>query len=262
MPTNSFKAVSDSGEARVGARAATFAPEVVEVYGDIGVDFVWLDFEHAGPSHNNGPHLENLARAADASGTELLVRPPTNEVHTINKILDSGIRNLLIPRVQTSEEVRQAVKAAKYVYDGSPGSRGSTYSRASRWGGRLSDDDFSRQEDESVCVGVMIEDYAAVENITEILDVSELGFVFIGHSDLAISLGHPFDYDHPDVKQSISTIRRECKQKDIPFGRTAADVSGAEAAIENGCQIIRLGGELSAARNVIGDQYTALKQDQ
>lgn len=260
MPTKSFKKVRDSDEVMVGARAATFAPEVVEVYGDIGVDFVWLDFEHAGPSHHDGKHLENLARAADASGTELLVRPPTNEVHTINKILDAGIRNILIPRVQTPEEVRQAVKASKYVYDGSAGSRGSTYSRASRWGGRLTDDDFSQHEDERVFIGVMIEDYAAVENITEILDVPELGFVFIGHSDLAISLGHPFDYAHEDVQQSLNTVRSECKRTGIPFGRTAADVSAAQTAIENGCQVIRLGGEISAARNIIGDQYEALKQ--
>lgn len=261
MPTNSLKTVRDSGEVVVGARAATFAPEVVEVYGDIGVDFVWLDFEHAGPSHHDGQSLDNLARAADASGTELLVRPPTNKVHTISKILDSGIQNILIPKVQTAEEVRQAVKASQYVYDGSPGSRGSTYSRASRWGGRLADDDFFRQEDERVCIGVMIEDHAAVENITEILDVPHLGFVFIGHSDLAISLGHPFDYDHPDVQDSISTVRNECKRAGVPFGRTAADVSSAQAAIENGCQVIRLGGELSAARSLIGDQYATLKKD-
>lgn len=49
----------------------------------------------------------------------------------------------------------------------------------------------------------MIENDLAVSNLDEILEVPELGFVFVGPSDLSISLGHPFETDHPDVQEAI-----------------------------------------------------------
>jgi 2-dehydro-3-deoxyglucarate aldolase len=82
---------------------------LVEVFGDLGLDFVWLDFEHTGPSAYDSKVFENLTRAAEGAGTELLVRTPSGDPEIIRKILDTGVRNLLIPRIETAEEVKRAV---------------------------------------------------------------------------------------------------------------------------------------------------------
>lgn len=52
-----------------------------------------------------------------------------------------------------------------------------------------------------------IETEASVENLDAILDVSELGFVFIGPLNLSVSLGCPGEIDHPNVQEAVETIR-------------------------------------------------------
>lgn len=70
---NALRETIERGEAAVGARSATFSPAAIEIYGELGLDFVWLDFEHSGPSPYDSTLFENLTRAAEVGGTELFV---------------------------------------------------------------------------------------------------------------------------------------------------------------------------------------------
>jgi len=106
---------------------------MVEVYGELGLDFVWLDYEH-GENPYDVSELEHLSRAAAQSGIELLVRVPEASSPLIHRPLDTGIRSILMPRVSTAREVRQAVEASRYAYDGDVGKRGFASSRSGDWG--------------------------------------------------------------------------------------------------------------------------------
>lgn len=104
----------------------------------------------------------------------------------------------------------------------------------------------------------MIETRAAVENVEGILSVPELGFVVIGPSALSISSGHPFDRDHPDVRDAIDTVREACLDADVPVGGVTDDTDDARTKLDEGYRLLRVGDEVSSARTVLGERLDTL----
>jgi len=253
---NSLREALENDDVVLGARSSTFSPNVVEAYGELGIDFVWLDFEHQGPSPWDSTLFEDLSRAADVGGTELFVRLPSGDPPLVRKVLDAGVRNLLVPRVDSASEVREAVKATRFEYDGKPGERGKASGRSSTWG---SASDYVETEDREVCIGVMIEKTTAVDELDEILSVPDLGFVFVGPSDLSAQMGHPTNKTHPDVQQQVEEIVQTSLDAGVPVGRITNDPEAAREAIEDGVQILRIGGDLSSARTVLGERLDSIR---
>ena len=254
---NHVRTTIEAGDAVLGARATTLEPLVVEVYGALGLDFVWIDLEHTGPSAFDAPALEALSRAGDAAGIELLVRVPSGEPALVRTVLDAGVRTILVPRVESADDVRPAISASRFSYDGTPGTRGAAAARTNTWGARDRD---PAREDADVLVGAMIESETAVENAAEILAVPELGFVFLGPSDLSISLGLSFQTDHPDVRDALKRARSAALSAGVPVGCIANDVETARTALDDGFQLLRIGDEIEAARTVLGDRLAGIRQ--
>lgn len=248
---NGFRRAIENGDVVFGARASTFSPTVIEIFGELGIDFVWLDFEHMGPSPWDSTVFENLTRAAEVGGTELFVRLPSGDPALIRKVLDAGVRNIFVPRVDTAAEVRAAVEATRFVYGDEPGERGMASGRSRTWGNA---EEYVATEDEEVCLGVMIEKTTAVDELDDILSVPELGFVFIGPSDLSVQMGHPSDTSHPDVVEQVAEIREACRSAEVPTGVIANDPASIEAAIEDGHQIIRIGGDLASIQSTLQER--------
>ncbi len=145
----------------------------------------------------------------------LLVRLPDTDPTLVRKALDLGVRNVFLPRVETATEVREAVKSARFSYERRPGDRGLGSPRARRWG--LADD-YVASEDRETIVGVTIETEASVEKLDAILNVPELGFVFIAPLDRSVSLGCPGEVDHPDVREAVETVRSTAVDAGVPVG--------------------------------------------
>ncbi|MFC7229737.1 aldolase/citrate lyase family protein [Salinirubellus salinus] len=255
--TNTLRRALERGEPVLGAGVTTLDPAFVEVYGALGLDFVWLDFENAGPHPEDATVVAGLARAADAAGIEPLVRLPSGDPSLVRKVLDTGIQNLLVPRVETAAEVRRAVEAARFRYDGGVGERGYAGARASGWGGDT--EDYAARQDANVLVGVMIENLTAVDDVEEILAVPDLGFTFLGPSDLSVSAGHPLETDHPDVTAAIETVRDASTAAGVPVGRTASSAAATTAALDAGFDLVRLGHEVGATRSLLGDRLAAVR---
>lgn len=253
---NSLRRTIEEGSVVYGARASTFSPTVIEVFGELGVDFVWLDFEHMGPSPYDSRVFEDLTRAAEAGNTELFVRLPSGDPPLIRKVLDAGVRNVLIPRVDSAEEVRKAVEATRFVYDDEPGERGKASGRSSNWG---TAEEYVQTEDNEVCLGVMIEKTTAVDDLDAILDVPDLGFVFIGPSDLSVQMGHPTDKTHPEVKRQIEAIEDACVAADVPLGGIRNDPQSIADAEQDGYQILRVGGDLRSIEASLGERLTTIR---
>jgi len=126
MSQRTLRSALESDRVALGSRSLTLSPEVVEIYGDVGLDFAWMDFEHMGESPFDSRVLERLTRAAELSGIDILARPPSADPHLIRKMVDTNVRSLLVPRVETAAEVERAVEAARFRYDGRPGERRET----------------------------------------------------------------------------------------------------------------------------------------
>ena len=247
-PANDLVSTLNDGGVALGVLDNAYSPTLVEYYGELGVDFVWLDFEHGGPDPWHGPRLADLLRAAERTDVELLVRLPDTDPTLVRKALDLGVRNVFLPRVETADEVRTAVRSARFRYDDGPGDRGLASPRASRWG--LADD-YVATEDRETCVGVTIETAASVENLDEILSVPELGFVFVGPFDLSVSLGHPGEIDHPDVQEAVEMIRSKAVEAGVPVGGLGFGMDDVNEKAANGYQILNLGSTTAALEGAV-----------
>ncbi|QSX00268.1 HpcH/HpaI aldolase family protein [Haloterrigena alkaliphila] len=245
--TNLLRRTLEDDDVALGVLENAYSPTLVEFYGELGLDFVWIDLEHAGPSPFDGDRLEDLTRAANVTGTELLIRLPEPDPGMVRKTLDAGVRSLFVSRIESADEVRRALEASQFEYDGDPGKRGFASPRASRWG---TTDDYAGTEDEEIVVGVTIENPTAVENIDEILDVPGLGFVFAGPLDLAVSLGHPGEPTHDEVEERVEAVREAALEAGVPLGGLGFGMDDVNEKADSGYQILNLGsttGALGAA---------------
>ncbi|MFT4883786.1 MAG: 2-dehydro-3-deoxyglucarate aldolase [Natronomonas sp.] len=260
LRTNDLRQTVEYGDVAFGVIEGVYSPMMVELVGEMGFDFVWMDLEHAGPSPWDGQRLEDLLRAADAVGTELLVRLPTHEPALVRKALDAGVRNVFIPRVETAEEARKAIEAARFEYDGAPGKRGLASPRASRWGG--AGEAYTETEDEEVMLGVTIETAAGVDNIDDIVSVPELGFVFIGPNDLSVSYGHPGEADHPEVQEAVESVRTAALANDVVVGGLTGGMDDVHEKVDAGYQLLNVGSTVGAVKKSLGgwfEQYEDYK---
>lgn len=257
-PGNDLATILEEGGIALGVLDNTYSPTLVEFYGELGLDFIWLDLEHGGPAPRDGGHMENLLRAAERTDVEILLRLPDSDPTLVRKALDLGVRNVFLPRVETAREVREAVRSARFRYDDGPGDRGLGSPRARRWG--LAEN-YIDTEDKETVVGVTIENEASVENLDEILAVPEVGFVFIGPLDLSVSLGHPGEITHPDVQEAVETIRSRAIEAGVPVGGLGFNMDDVNEKAANGYQILNLGSTTGALKQVVTGWFDSYEGD-
>lgn len=87
--------------------------------------------------------------------------------------------------------------------------------RASRWG---PNDDYVTAADLETMVVVTVETPSAVKRIGEILNVPDLGFVFLGPLDLSVTFSHPAEPTHPDVDEALADVRDAALDRGVPVG--------------------------------------------
>jgi 2-keto-3-deoxy-L-rhamnonate aldolase RhmA len=255
--TNDLRTTLESDQLALGAKVTTYSPAMIEVYGGVGLDYAWLDLEHAGPSPYDSETMAQFSRVGKEAGVEPLVRVPSEDPHLIRKVLDAGIHSLLIPRIETADEVRTAIRAARFVHESDPGDRGIGIGRSSRFGQDF--DNHVAREDREVLIGVMIENETAVDNLEDILTVPELGFIFVGPADLSVSMGRPLEKEHAAVQESIETIRDAAIDANVPIGCIADSPDRATRARTEGYSMLRIGGDVDAAATILKDRASTIR---
>lgn len=257
MDENPLCEALDNGEIVIGARAITASPAIVDTYGSLDLDFVWLDTEHTGHSPYDSISLNQLVRAARANEIEPFIRLSDADPGMVRNVLDAGIRSILVPRVKTAEQTREVLEATRYVYDAGAGERGVGAGLPNDWGEHTAE--YVRNSDDSILAGVLIETASAVDQIEEILAVPGIDFVFLGPGDLSVSMGYPMRTDHPEVRAALDRVREACAEADIPVGGMAGDVDSLVAEVEAGTQIIRVGDDVPVVRETIRNRLTTVR---
>jgi 4-hydroxy-2-oxoheptanedioate aldolase len=214
-PRNLFKARLGKKQ-QIGFFATMGSPGLTELLAGCGFDWVLIDTEH---SPIELPDVIAHLRAVNTPDVAALVRPAWNDMVTIKRLLDQGAQTLLIPYVETAEEARAAVSYTRFPPGGVRGVSGS--SRSANYG--LAQDYFTVAERE-LCVIVQIESAGALARIEEIATVDGVDAVFIGPSDLAASMGHIGNAQHPEVQAAIDDGFRRLKA----IGKARGYLTGSE----------------------------------
>ena len=168
------------GRALLGTFVKSPSPQAIEIFGDLGFDFVIIDAEHAPLDRGT---IDHLLLAAKASGIAALVRVAETSASHILSPLDSGAAGVIAPHIDSVEKARALVAESRY----SKGRGFSNSPRAGGYGQKTVWQHVDQADDEVIVVG-MIEDPKAVTNIEEILCVDGLDAVFIGRGDMAVAL--------------------------------------------------------------------------
>lgn len=187
---------------------------VSELAGDCGMDFVWIDAEHA-------PHtIQDVQRhliALRGTGCAGLVRVRADDPMLIKPYLDLAPDGIIVPMVNTPEQAEAAVAACRYP---PLGMRGCGVRRAVRYGA----EDFTEYVECSKkwpMVICQIEHVDAVKNLDRILKVPGIDSFCIGPCDLSGSMGILNQVDDPELNKVIDEIAMKVKRAGKPLGTAA-----------------------------------------
>src|SRR5690348_9792522 len=186
MRPNAMKAKLAAGQAAFGMSIMIPSPQLVEMAGGLGFDWVLIDCEHGTITLET---VELMIMAAEASGVTPIVRPRSKAAADIVEVMDRGAAGVQVPHIVTAADARSAVEAVKFHPVGRRGLAVGT--RASGYGYRGSLAEFTALANRESLVCAQIEDEAAVHNIEDILRVDGIDVFFIGPSDLSQSMGYP-----------------------------------------------------------------------
>jgi 2-keto-3-deoxy-L-rhamnonate aldolase RhmA len=203
------------------------SPQLVEIAGWSGFDYVVVDMEHSAIEF---AQAEELVRAAEAAHVPALVRVATNRPELILKALAIGATGVQIPQVGTGEEARRAVSAAYYA---PRGERGVGPGRSSRQGLAGPMHQHVAAANREVVVVVQIEDVEAIPRLDQILTVPGIDLAFSGGADLSQSLGEPGRTDSPAVQDAMRRIREGANRIGVPIGtpvRSSVDAATVRGA--------------------------------
>src|SRR5215472_19297766 len=100
MRTNTTKEKLAAGKVVFGAIISRHAPDLVELFGAIGYDFVMIDGEHGSMSLDE---VEHMVRAAEVFDITPIARVPNHQDSTLLQFLDRGVQGIIVPHVNTRE---------------------------------------------------------------------------------------------------------------------------------------------------------------
>lgn len=198
-----------SNQSSVGSWMQIPHPSVAEIMGQAGYDWVAVDMEHGAISVHQ---LPDLFRALELGDTLPLVRLAQGHTKDCKQALDAGAGGVIVPMVETAEQLTRVRDACRWP---PAGIRGVGFSRANLFGKHF---DSYREETQAPLLVAMIEHIRAVENLEEILAVEGLDAILVGPYDLSASMKLTAKFDAPEFIAVMDRIRTLCCQHNIPCG--------------------------------------------
>jgi 2-keto-3-deoxy-L-rhamnonate aldolase RhmA len=222
----------NNGELLIGTILSLDSPDAAEILSGIGFDWIFIDAEHSTLAPH---HLKALFQAAGES-TPCVVRLPALDEIAVKKTLDAGAAGLLVPQINSADQVEQLVQWGRYYPDGS---RGLGFGRAQGYGLKVGE--YLENANENILLSVQAESAEAVENIESIVGVPGLDAVLVGPYDLSASMGLPGQVDHPEVKAAIQHVASVCFQAHMPIGIFGMTAEAVRPYIQQGFRFIVCG---------------------
>jgi 4-hydroxy-2-oxoheptanedioate aldolase len=237
MRSNQVKRLLRAGRPAIGTWLGLGSPVVAEQLAHLGFDWLVIDQEHGAI---DASLTLSLLQAISTTETVPLVRVPSNEAAHIRRALDAGAYGVVVPMVNTVEEAKRAVRAARYPPQGDRGVGGA---RPRLYGGP----DYLAHANEEMLVIVQLERLEAVRNVRDILSVQGVDAWLVGPNDLCASLGLPpaNESDAPEFREALAAVRLAARTLGVPGGVHAGSAETARQAMEQGDLLVSVGSDVS-----------------
>lgn len=227
------------GEKSIGTFTQLKSATAVEALGYTDFDFVVIDTEHTPVGIESA--VEYVAAAQNA-GLTPMVRVSGISRSPILRLLDAGAQALVVPCIETVDEVKEIVQYAKYT---PIGSRGFCPTRDGGWGfaehASSGIEKYMNYCNENTLLIPQCETLGCLENIEEIVKIDGVDGILIGPFDLSIALNKPAQFDDSDVKGAINRILKACKDAGKIAFIFSGNVDDANNYLEEGFDCVGVG---------------------
>ncbi|MGA2665288.1 MAG: aldolase/citrate lyase family protein [Nitrososphaerales archaeon] len=233
---NTLKRKLARGETAMGTWISSGNPNNVDMLRGLPFDWFLFDMEHSTIGIET---VGRMIQVLNGSSATPLVRVGQVDQALFKIVLDSGAHGLVVPLVNTPEEAARAVSFCKYP---PVGVRGAAAAKASDYG--LSLANYIRTANDETMVIAQIETPQAVQNISEIASVGGVDMVFVGPTDLTMTMGLLDDRSNPRVTEAMLTVVKACREAGKPAGVMASTLDEARLAVERGFRFVSLGTDM------------------
>lgn len=197
----------------LGTWLLTTDPQIVEVCGSAGMDFIVIDLEHGvwGIQETLG-----ALRAAETCGIVAFARVSSFDDSRISRLLDIGIPGMMFADVYSVEQLSRINSLVSFPPHGnrglSPYTRGNGFTVAEFLRRQASDD-------LRPMVGILLERAIAIDNLADLL-ASEFppDIVYLGLYDISRSIGFAGQIRHPRVQELIDIARTRAAGSSTKMG--------------------------------------------
>ena len=207
------------------------------------IDCLGIDMEHSSISQEQAMNIISVCNSRNKS---CFPRLASHNSESIRRLLDSGADGVIIPNVETADDVSNIVSWVKYP---DIGKRGYGIARAQQYGHNF--DNYVRDWNNESLIFIQIESINAVNNLQSIINNEFIDCVIIGPYDISGSLGVPGQINHKKVKAASRKVLNICKKFGKSCGIHIPSVSSSalNKSISDGFNFIILSSDVFILRD-------------
>jgi 4-hydroxy-2-oxoheptanedioate aldolase len=212
--------------------------EIARIASTTGFDTLYVDMEHSSFSLET---TGQICIAALEAGVTPLVRVPG--LAEVSRVLDAGALGVIAPHVQSADEARAYVKAAKFPPLGERSAAGPLPHLHYR---AFPPAQADAALNDATTIIVQFESEQALAAADAIAAVDGVDLVMIGSNDLLADWGLAGQYEHPRLREAYAKTIAACRQhgKHVGVGGLASRPQLAAEFVRMGARYVSTGTDL------------------
>ena len=248
---NKLRSLWNENASAVNAWLGIPSTITAEIVSRQGFDAITLDLQHGINDYSNAVPMLQAIATCDATP---MARVPWLEPGIIMKLLDAGALGIICPMINTPADAERFVRYCRYAPDGD---RSFGPVRA----GLVHGPAYVKQANESIITLAMVETGQALAQVADIARTPALTGVYIGPSDLGLSLGYEakLDQTEPVVMDAIKRILEAAKHAGIKAGIHCLAPTYAREMLELGFDLVTMGTDIRLFTAAYADAMQALR---
>ncbi|MFO1022523.1 MAG: aldolase/citrate lyase family protein [Planctomycetales bacterium] len=228
-----LRATLAADKTAIGLWITLESPSITEMAVALGFDWVVIDAEHG---HLDWKEILEHIRATVRSETVVLVRVAELNGGLIKRVLDIGADGVVVPWVESAEQLRQAIAWAQYPPEGRRGIGGD---RATCWGQCLPE--HTAEANENVLVVPIIETVATMRQVPQMCQVPGAELFLFGPADYSSTAGYRGQWEGPGVADQIQQMKDQIRRAGKNCGLLATDHQNLLERQQQGFRFVGVG---------------------
>jgi 2-keto-3-deoxy-L-rhamnonate aldolase RhmA len=184
------------------------------------------------------------------------VRVPQGLYHFVARVMDAGALGVMVPNVESAEQARAIVRAAKYA---PLGARGVGLGVAHTDYQVPDPVAYFREANEATMVLCQIESVAGLGQVEEIAAVEGVDVLWVGHFDLTQSMGIPGEFGHGRFREALATVVAAARKHGKAAGIQPGSLEEARQWRAMGFSILSFTNDVALYRDTLRQALTGLR---